>query len=248
LAQNKPQKILGIVKDSLGVIVNANIFNLRTLEGTFSSDKGTFSIQASIGDTIQVSSIPHKTKTIVVLKKYINEQNLKVNLEIKTIALDEIELKQNNLTGSLTTDTKNVPVKLRDSILNDNIDYIKKADKGELKPDFIDTNVKPPENNVDPIGPANVVGDFANPFLIKERAKKAHLAYIRAFPKKILNDLGENFFFIKLKIPKQQYYHFLEYCNPLGIEKKYKDGQVLEVIEILKDESVNYLKIINKNK
>jgi hypothetical protein len=58
--------------------------------------------------------------------------------------------------------------------------------------------------------------------------------------------LGEDFFFIQLKIPKERYYHFLEYCNPLGIEKKYKNGEILEVIEILKNESSNYLKIINK--
>jgi hypothetical protein len=247
LAQNTPKKVLGIIKDSLGVVVNANIFNSRTLEGTFSSDEGTFEILASLGDSIQISSVPHKTKTVLITKQDIDKQRLEIYIEVKTIVLDEIKLKQNNLTGSLTSDLKKAHTKIRDSILNDNMEYIKKADKGDLKPDFIDTNVKPPENNVDPIGPANVVASFANPFIIKERAKKARLAYIRAFPKKILSDLGEDFFFNKLKIPKQHYFHFLEYCNPLDIEKKYKDGKALEVIEILQNESIHYLKIIRED-
>ena len=242
-SQNKPHFIKGSIKDSLGVVANANVLNLQTTEGTFSSDKGNFELFAFLGDSIQISSVPHKTKIIVISKKDIDDKKIEVTLQIKVTQLDEFELKQNNLTGSLTSDLRKAPVKIRDSILNDNINYIKKANQGELKPDFIDTNVKPPENSVDPIDPANVVANFANPFLRKERAKKAHFNYIRAFPKKILTDLGEDFFFIQLKIPKERYYHFLEYCNPLGIEKKYKNGKILEVIEILKNESSSYLKI-----
>jgi hypothetical protein len=246
LGQNKQYLIIGTVKDSIAVVANANVLNLQTIQGTFSSNKGNFELLVSLGDSIQISSVPHKTKIIVISKKDIDNKKIEVTLQIKVTQLDEFELKQNNLTGSLTSDLRKAPVKIRDSILNDNINYIKKANQGELKPDFIDTNVKPPENSVDPIDPANVVANFANPFLRKERAKKAHFNYIRAFPKKILVDLGEDFFFIQLKIPKERYYHFLEYCNPLGIEKKYKNGEVLEVIEILKNESSSYLKIINK--
>ena len=255
-SQNKQHLIKGLVKDSLNIVKDANVFNLQAQKGSFSSDEGTFEILASLGDSIQISSVPHKTKTIVIFEQHINEHNLEINLEIKTIVLDEIELKQNNLTGDLVSDLKKVPTKVRDSILAKNIEYIVNAKSGSLTFDDVD-RATPPPNDVDPIsslggsaiGSAAVVGGgggLPNKFILKERAKKAHLAYIRAFPKKILNDLGENFFFTKLKIPKQQYYHFLEYCNPLGIEKKYKDGQVLEVIKILRDESKSYLKIIDK--
>jgi hypothetical protein len=256
-SQNKQHLIKGLIRDSINIVKNANVLNLHTKEGSFSSDEGTFEILASLGDSIQISSVPHKTKTVVVSIQDINKQSLKIYLKVKTIVLDEIEIKQNNLTGSLTSDLKKAPTKIRDSILAKNIKYIVNAKSGSLTFDDVD-RATPPPNDVDPIsnlagsaiGPGSGGGGgggLADKFILKERAKKAHLAYIRAFPKKILSDLGEDFFFSKLKIPKQRYFHFLEYCNPLGIEKKYKNGQVLEVIKILKDESKSYLKIINKN-
>jgi hypothetical protein len=246
-SQNKPHFIKGSIKDSLGVVANANVLNLQTTEGTFSSDKGNFELFAFLGDSIQISSVPHKTKIIVISKTDIENKNIEITLQIKVTQLDEFELKQNNLSGSLTSDLKKVPVKIRDSILEKNMNYIKNAKNGKLIPDIIDTRVMPPMNDVDPISgnaarPSGGKG-IASRGLKKERTKKAHFNYIRAFPKKILTDLGEDFFFVQLKIPKERYYHFLEYCNPLGIEKKYKNGEILEVIEILKNESSSYLKI-----
>jgi hypothetical protein len=72
------------------------------------------------------------------------------------------------------------------------------------------------------------------------------LAFKKAFPFKILSELGEKFFFDDLKIPIEKYFHFLEYCNPLGIEKLHKEGELLEIIKILRTESVSYLIIIEE--
>lgn len=248
-SQNKPLLIKGFVKDSLGVVVDANILNLKTFEGTFTSEYGVFEILASKGDSIQISSVPHINKKVKITEENYNAQQIEIVLKIDITILDEIELRQNNLIGILDLDSKKVPLKKRDSILNTNIDYINKAKKGKLEPDFIDTNVKPPENNVDPTSKfvgAGATINMSNPLLKKERAKKAYLAYRTAFPKILINDLGEDFFFVKLKIPKDRYYHFLEYCNPLGIEDLYRKNKKLEVIKILKKEHIPYLKIINE--
>lgn len=249
-SQNKPRLLKGFLKDSLGVVVNANIQNLKTMQGTFSSEVGIFEIVASEGDSIQISSIQHIKKTVIVSQSNYNDQEIEVTLKINVNILDEIELKQNNLIGILGADIRFVPIKKRDSILKENMDYIKNADKGILKPDLIETKVKPPEKNTDPtknrFGDVGVGINMANPALKKEREKKALLGYKRALPKILLNDLGEDFFFVQLKIPKDRYYHFLEYCNPLGIEKMYRNNKKLEVIKILKKEHIGYLKIINQ--
>ena len=94
------------------------------------------------------------------------------------------------------------------------------------------------------IGGATIV----MPFKYSERlwALRKELAQKRAFPYKIMSELGEKFFFDELKIPIEKYFHFLEYCNPLGIEDLYKNGRTLEVIKILKEESESYLKIIKE--
>ncbi|MDC0176806.1 hypothetical protein OAJ14_01445 [Polaribacter sp.] len=77
--------------------------------------------------------------------------------------------------------------------------------------------------------------------LLKELKQKEEFSY------KIISELGENFFFEKLKIPAENYFHFLEYCNPLGIYKLHKESKLIEVIKILERESVSYLKIIKKD-
>ena len=77
-------------------------------------------------------------------------------------------------------------------------------------------------------------------------ALRSKLEQKKQFPYKILSELGEKFFFDELKIPIDNYFHFLEYCNPLGIENLHKKGRLLELIKILRKESSSYLKIINK--
>jgi hypothetical protein len=77
-------------------------------------------------------------------------------------------------------------------------------------------------------------------------ALRKDLAQKKAFPYKILSELGEKFFFDELKIPLDKYFHFLEYCNTLNIETLHKDGKLLEVIKILRTESISYHKIIKK--
>ncbi|MDG1452384.1 MAG: hypothetical protein P8Q33_06345, partial [Polaribacter sp.] len=73
------------------------------------------------------------------------------------------------------------------------------------------------------------------------------LATQKAFPYKVLSELGEKFFFEKLQIPVENYFHFLEYCNPLGVEKLHAENKLLELIKIFKKESVSYLEIIKKD-
>ena len=77
-------------------------------------------------------------------------------------------------------------------------------------------------------------------------ALRKKLARKKEFPYKVLSELGEQFFFKKLKIPVDRYFHFLEYCNPLGIENLHKEGKLLELIKIFEKESIPYLKIIKK--
>lgn len=244
-SQNKPRLIKGFIKDSLGIVVDANILNLKTLEGSFSSELGVFEISASKGDSILISSLPHISKKIKITDKNYNEKQIEIVLKIDITILDEIELKHNNLLGILHLDTKNVPVNVRDSILNENIEYIEDSKKTKLLPEGTNTNLKPPKNNVDPTSKFVGVGtsiDINNESIERKKALKNHLAYRKVFPKILLNDLGEDFFFVQLKIPKERYYHFLDYCNPLGIEKLYKANKKIEVIKILKKEHITYLK------
>lgn len=249
-SQEKNKIITGQVSDSLGIVKNANIINLKTRQGTFSSDDGLFRIFVSEGDSLKISSIQHIPKIILITKKIITERNIQVLLKLNIYTLNEFELKRHHLSGRLGIDTKVVPTDKKDSLLSKVMDFSNINFKE--KDLTIDANIraKPPENNVDPNSKFSGAGASATiPFKYSERlwALRKELALKKAFPYKILSELGDKFFFDELKIPVEKYFHFLEYCNPLGIEKLHKEGKILELIKIVRTESISYHKIIKND-
>ena len=79
-AQEKRILISGNVSDSLGIVKNANIINLKTKQGTFSNDQGLFRIFVSKGDTLSFSSIQHKLKKIKVTKQILDNKEITIVL------------------------------------------------------------------------------------------------------------------------------------------------------------------------
>ena len=247
LSQEKRTLITGKVVDSLGIVKNANIINLKTNQGTFSSDTGHFSIYVAIGDALQISSIQYVTKEITISKKSIENKSLNIKLIPNTYVLDEFELKRNHLMGRLGVDINAVPTDKRDSLLRNVMDFSNVNMKKAEADDYIDKRVRPQIVNTDPN--SKFVGAGAAivmPFKDHESILRKKLARQKAIPYKILSELGEQFFFDELKIPKDNYFHFLEYCNPLGIEDLHKENKILELIKIFQKESKPYLKIIKK--
>ena len=247
LSQEKGSLITGQIVDSLGIVKNANIINLKTNQGTFSSDDGNFGIFVSIGDALQISSIQHITRKTTISKKNFENKSLKIKLIPNTYVLEEFELKRNHLMGRLSVDVNAVPTNKKDSLLRNVMDFSNVNMKKAEADDYIDKRVRPQIVNTDPN--SKFVGAGAAivmPFKDHESILRKKLARQKAIPYKILSELGEQFFFDELKIPKDNYFHFLEYCNPLGIEDLHKENKTLELIKIFQKESKTYLKIIKK--
>lgn len=249
-SQEKNFLISGDLIDSLGIVKNANIINLNTNKGTFSSDNGRFRIFVSRGDSLRISSVQHITQKIIISKKIIDQKTLKIELKSNTYVLDEFDLKRHYLTGRLGIDIKDVPKNKKDSILRSVMDFSKVNMKIVEADDYTDQRVRPQLVKNPSIMPFSGVGAKVNiSFKYSKRlwALRKKLAIQKAFPYKVLSELGEKFFFEKLQIPVENYFHFLEYCNPLGVEKLHAENKLLELIKIFKKESVSYLKIIKKD-
>ncbi|MCG1037053.1 carboxypeptidase-like regulatory domain-containing protein [Polaribacter sargassicola] len=246
-AQNQKTLILGKLTDSIGPIKNANIINLKTNQGTFSLDDGTFNIHAKQGDTLQISSIQHKTQKFAITKEIISSRILKIKLNATTYILEEFELRKNNLVGTLTVDLNDVPKNRKDSLLRETMDFSNvNFNQKDYTIDAI-SKAKPPIVNTVPNSTPVGGASASIPFKDKESKLRKELAQKKAVPDKILSELGESFFFEVLKIPRDNYYHFLEYCNPLGIEDLHKENETLELIKIFQKESIPYLKIIKND-
>ena len=249
LAQKDKFWLYGKLKDSSSVVKNANIVNLKTNIGTFSNDFGDYKIIVSVGDTLQFSSVQHKTIYRVINNFVYRSEVLDVFMISSTYELDEVVLRRNDLDGFLSLDLKKTPEDRRAEALKNTMNFSRVNMNIIYNGDYIDQRVKPPMNNVDPIAMfAGAGGGVSIPFKYSEKlwALRRDINFRQKFPKMLLSEFGETFFENDLKIPTEKYYSFLEYCNPLGIENLFKENRKIELINVLKKESITYLLLINK--
>ena len=241
--------IHGKVLDSAGVVKNVNILNLKSNQGTFSNDFGDYKMIVSVGDTLKFTSVQHKTIIRIINNFIYTSEVLDIYMVKKTYVLDEVVVKEHDLDGYLSLDSKKTPKDRKAEALRNTLDFSKVDFSKRLDDDHIDLKVRPQIVRVDPT--AAFVGAGAKvvmPFKYSERlwALRKKVAFQKSFPGMLLREFGERFFEEDLKIPEIKYYHFLEYCNPLGIEKLYEENKKIQLINILRKESKSYLKLIEQ--
>ena len=249
-SQEERKTLFGIVYDENGVLENAHIVNFSTNQATFSNENGEYRIFAKPNDSIRYTSIGYKTIFETLTKEDFNTYRKRTTLEKQDYELDEILLRNNELSGELTKDLRKVKRDKNLKIASNATDFSKVNYNNYASDDHISLHVKPNVVRVDPTKNFEGFGT-TNTFPVKDSEKiqklRKELAFKESLPAKLLSELGDDFFFIELEIPVDKYYHFLEYCNPLGIEKLYQNREVLKVIKIFRKEHTEYLKIIGKH-
>lgn len=247
-AQSKRVEITGTLFDlnSKG-IESAHIINLNTNIGTISNSKGIFKLKVKEGDWIKITNLLYKQKTLKVTKTNIKTKSKIVYLISTINELEEIEIKR-KMVGFLNQDRiKNAK------------DTTKKVDKDFY--DFSKMDLKPEKKvytkadaiyNTDPTirnAPVSIVSATIPNLRLKRRRKlKKKLAFKASLPEELKTLLGEDYFFKKLKIPKEKYHHFIDYCTYVGIEQLYKDKKYVDLLKILLKESKSYLLILENGK
>ncbi|RXG15628.1 carboxypeptidase-like protein [Leeuwenhoekiella aestuarii] len=87
-----------------------NIINLNTVKGTITKADGTFRLRASSTDTLYFSFLGFKSLQIRVTNDWKRFGDVKVKMTETGIALEEVVVKDVELTGYLEIDARNVPV------------------------------------------------------------------------------------------------------------------------------------------
>ena len=251
-SQENRKFLYATIKDKVGAVSNAHIINKKTNQGTYTNEEGEFRILAKVNDSLQISFIGYKTTFFKVKIKHFGLFKNDIILEKEIYELDEVVIKKHNLFGVLIRDMKQTPediaiVKSKSAFDFSNIDF-EKAVINTI--DEIDRSKAPNmQKQTDPTAKfAGVGSSFSediDQYAAEKRRLRKEINFKENFPKMLISEFGEKFFFNDLKIPREKYHHFLEYCNSLNIEELYKDGKVLEMLKILQQESKSYLKIIN---
>jgi hypothetical protein len=91
-------------------ISNVNVINATRVTGTATSGSGTFEIATKLNDTLLFSYIGFETVKVKVTNDWIKNNPTKIYLSEKAYVLDEVVIRQYQLTGYVEVDTQLIPV------------------------------------------------------------------------------------------------------------------------------------------
>lgn len=89
---------------------NVNILNLSNFKGATTGSTGRFDIKAEVNDTLYFSYLGYKSLKVRVSADWITYGDVKVKMTEVGIALEEVVLKEIELTGYLEIDAKRIPI------------------------------------------------------------------------------------------------------------------------------------------
>lgn len=92
------------------ILEGVNIINLNNVKGAITNAEGEFEIQAKVNDTLYFSFLGFKTLQVRVTNDWQKFGDVKVKMTEVGIALEEVVVKDVELTGYLEIDARNVPV------------------------------------------------------------------------------------------------------------------------------------------
>ncbi len=112
-ATKTPNTVKGtIISSSTDEILSeVNIVNINKVVGTATDDNGEFEIRASVNDTLHLSYLGYKSIKVRVTNDWLKFGNTKIAMTELALALEEVTVKQLELTGYLEVDMKQVPIR-----------------------------------------------------------------------------------------------------------------------------------------
>lgn len=246
-SQKKSRIFNGKVIDSTDVVINAHVINLNSKQGTFSNEYGLFSISGKENDSLQITSIGYKTKILILKTFHFREKQNLIFIRNTTYILDEITLKRTDLTGSLSLDIKKRPRNYKQEAVDKLLKEIKALDYSEIAKMKVGVGemhlAKPAVVSLPNTYQGLGFTSSGKPSKDKQKSLINILEQEDENLVKIYNLLGEDYFSNELKIPKEKHKAFIDYCQNKGIIKLYEKNNILKLIEVIKKESVLFLKI-----
>lgn len=111
-ATKTPIKVKGTIISSSteATLSEVNIVNINQVVGTSTNDKGEFEIKANANDTLHLSYLGYKSIKVRVTNDWLKFGNTKIEMTELALALEEVTVRQLELTGYLEVDMMQVPI------------------------------------------------------------------------------------------------------------------------------------------
>ncbi|WBX78273.1 hypothetical protein PG911_08445 [Tenacibaculum ovolyticum] len=173
-SQQERKTIFGIIYGPNGVLENVHIVNSYTHQATFSNKKGEYQIFVKPNDSIKFTSIGYKTISETLTKQDFNTYIKLVTLARQDYKLDEVLIKNNELSGELAKDLKKVKTNLKQKPIAKATDFTEIDLKKKFTNDYINTKVKPNIVSADPTTAFEGVGTtILIPFKDSKKVQKS---------------------------------------------------------------------------
>lgn len=234
-SQEKYALISGKIISANNSVGNVHIVNLNTKLGTVSNDSGEFEMMVSLNDTLLFSSIEYERKKVSITGNFLKYKKIVVELIPSVNELKEVFIE--GLTGNLNYDINKVP---KDTLPKHSFS-IKPGDLKKALPPDTHGFLKAP--NVNPFAMSGGSIPIPDKRYEAEQRLKREITRKKQFPSKIVKQLGLAYFTDKLHIPEEKINHFLAYCEYRNIINEFYKNNLLEVIQILREESATYNQI-----
>lgn len=101
-------KVLNDANDK--VLENVHVVNLNSVKGTVTDENGDFEINAAVNDTLYFSYLGFKSIRVRVTNDWLKFGDIKIKMTELGIALEEVVVKQVQLTGYVEVDAKTIPI------------------------------------------------------------------------------------------------------------------------------------------
>lgn len=212
-------KVSGEVKSDSIAVENVHIYNKSSNRGTISNANGKFQISVKLNDTLLFSNIQYAKRRVIISKRHLERNYIKVSLTQSTNDLEEIVVR--NMASSLG---------------------LPNADKEPLAPTERKINYYQKGGALN-----NIYGWASGDKKKLKKLQKMKDADEEDFEKRmIINDVREQFpneiFVNTLKIPEVRIDDFIYYCLDDNFMFLFSKQRHIEIIDIFINNRESFLK------
>ena len=237
----------GYVQNESRALENIHVINKTKNKVTLTDAEGYFRIPCELGDEISFTSVNFNNLEITIDDSFQRQQVYFIELE-NTIELEEVELRNHGLSGTLSFDSEKVPESDYAKMNAEAVHFVMPVDLGYS---LDEDRVKAPIVSLLP--GQNFGGDMfaavglvlspifllTEPSDLRKRVKSKELQRLREYeellktlPKVLVKEYGRTLFVERLDIPEHKIESFIKYCYKDAIISLYQDEKHLEIMEV----------------
>ena len=206
------QRLEGKVFSNDKGVPDVHVMNTTAQKATISDDEGGFSITAGLNDTLLISAVQFKRKTVVVSAAMLSSTSIYIPLEEFVNELDEVVVRPYDLSGDLAKDMQNLRT---GQVISSSTLGLPNAD---VKP-MMQSERLLKEASMGPLTLGTFTSVPFNPIInaITGRTKmlKKRVArdkkYLRT--QEIRHSFADSLFVTQLKIPEEKIDDFMYFCE-----------------------------------